>query len=170
MATYLSNEAAGRRHGDRRHAQRNRHAGQPDAAHQHHLCGVHAALHGGDRGAGRSRSPGATRTCSPPTRAAGRTRARRYDGYDYGDRRHLQSSMLVYSIDPNIAHPSHPDYAGATVAGVGEDAIGGGGGEDAVYADEEFEDEEEDAAEAAREASWDKPRGRPAGSKNKRHK
>ena len=32
---------------------------------------------------------------------------------------------------------------------MGEDAIGGDGGNDAVYADEEFEDEEEDAAEAA---------------------
>ena len=70
--------------------------------------------------------------------------------------------LLVYNISPNIAHPSHPAYSGATVLGAGEAAIGGKGGEDAVYADEELEDEEEDAAEAAKEANADKPRrGRP---------
>ena len=83
-----------------------------------------------------------------------------YDGYDSVIEA-TYNNMMAYTTTPNISHPSHPDYAGATVAGMGEDAIGGGGGKDAVYADEELEDDEEDAAEAVREASGTKPRGRP---------
>ena len=70
-----------------------------------------------------------------------------------------------WSASPNKNHPSSADYTGSTTvfgATQGEDDIG----RDAVYADEDLEDEEEDAAEAAREASGGKPRGRPAGSKN----
>ena len=74
-----------------------------------------------------------------------------YDGYDSVIDA-TYDNMMPYTTMPNVSHPSHPDYAGATVLGVGEDAIGGGSGNDAVYADEDLEDDEEDAAEAAREA------------------
>ena len=74
-----------------------------------------------------------------------------YEGYDSTiDANHVD--LLEYNFDPNIAHPSHPDYAGSTVLGRGEHAVGGDDGDDAVYADEDFEEEEEEAAKAAREA------------------
>lgn len=91
-----------------------------------------------------------------------------YEAYDTVIDANSVDLLEYSSLSPNLVHPSHPDYAGATVLGAGEGQIGGKGGNDAVYADEELEDEEEDAAEAAREASGTKSRGRPAGSRNKR--
>ena len=60
-----------------------------------------------------------------------------------------------WSASPNKNHPSSADYTGTTtvMGGAGEDDIG----RDAVYADEEFEDDEEEAEAAAREARGEKP-------------
>ena len=94
-----------------------------------------------------------------------------YDGYDSVIKA-TYNNMMPYTTYPNLAHPSHPDYAGATVAGMGENGppMGDEGEDSFEYADEDLEDEEEEAAEAAREASGDKPRrGRPP-NKRKRSK
>ena len=85
-----------------------------------------------------------------------------YDGYDSFIKA-TYNNMMPYTTTPNITHPSHPDYAGATVTGRGEDGRPWvmKARDSFEYASDELEDLEDEEEEAAEGGAGGERRGAP---------